>query len=138
MIIDVMGLPMFPNEFSEEQFKIAAKQYCSGNREKVIDLLDKMIPLYTTTFVNRDYFLYKILSVFKECMWNKEIWWFKMERDPIPTTKIEYMCVVVLLESILYWCRYNHNYYSKFDVKMLREILQRPLFINENFYLSEL
>ena len=57
MIIDVMGLPMFPNEFSEEQFKIAAKQYCSGNREKVIDLLDKMIPLYTTTFVNRDYFL---------------------------------------------------------------------------------
>lgn len=127
---------MFPNVFSEEQFKIAAKQYCSGNREEVKDLLNKMIPRYT--FVNREIFLYKILSVFEECVWKKEIWWLEMERDPIPTTKIEYMCVVVLLESILDWCRYNHNYYSKFDVKTLREILQRPLFINENFYLSEL
>lgn len=138
MIIDVMGLARFPNVFSEEQFKIAAKQYCSGNREEVKDLLNKIIPRYTSTFVNRDFFLYKILSVFEECMWKKEIWWFKMERDSIPTSKIEYMCVVVLLESIRYWCWYNHNYYSNFDEKTLREILQYPLSINENFYLSEL
>lgn len=136
MIFDIIRmLQKFPAGSSEEQFKIATKQYCSGNRAEVISLLYKMRSPHL--FVNWKISPHEILSVFEICMRSKEIWWLKIERDSMPTTKIKYICMVVLLESINYWCWYNHNYSSDFDEKTLREVLQRPLLINEDFYLSE-